>query len=144
LVLQSLYPRPLTQIPGTTLLGTVPVNGDWQPYTYTFTCPPAAAGHRNLVLTNAGYLTSSNNWLLMIIDDVTLSASNVTFTPPTQVSVCNNTPVDLSQYVTPTGGTFSGYGVTGNLFYPQTALAASGGNTNIVVIYTYTDGGGCT
>ena len=49
----------------------------------------------------------------------------------------NTTPVTLTG--SPTGGTFSGNGVSGSTFVPNNATIGS--NT---ITYTYTDGNGCT
>lgn len=51
----------------------------------------------------------------------------------------NSTPIDLTGYVAPSGGSFSGTGVSGTNWVPS--LAAVGSNT---LTYTYTDGNGCT
>lgn len=51
----------------------------------------------------------------------------------------NSTPLDLTGYVSPSGGSFSGTGVSGSSWIPS--LAAVGTNT---LTYTYTDGNGCT
>ncbi|MEI6748394.1 MAG: DUF4082 domain-containing protein, partial [Bacteroidota bacterium] len=50
-------------------------------------------------------------------------------------SVCNDAP-DITLAGTPPGGTFSGIGVTGNLFDPSVGTQT--------ISYTYTDGNGCT
>lgn len=51
--------------------------------------------------------------------------------------VSNSTPVTLTG--APTGGTFSGNGVSGNTFTPSVA-----GNGTQTITYTYTDGNSCT
>ncbi|MEP7169478.1 MAG: BNR-repeat neuraminidase N-terminal domain-containing protein, partial [Bacteroidota bacterium] len=52
-------------------------------------------------------------------------------------SVCA-TAGDITLTGTPTGGTFSGFGMSGNIFNPATL---SGNDT---ILYTYTDSSGCT
>ena len=55
-------------------------------------------------------------------------------------TVCQSTTAPFALTgESPSGGTFSGPGVTGNIFDP--ALANIGVN---VIVYTYTDGNGCT
>ena len=50
----------------------------------------------------------------------------------------NGSPLDLTNYVSPIGGTFTGFGVTGNNFDP-----ASSGAGSFAINYTYTDLNGC-
>ncbi len=55
------------------------------------------------------------------------------------LTVCINwSPITLSAG-NPAGGTYSGPGVTGNTFNPTTA-----GSGNKTIVYSYTDGNGCT
>jgi len=61
----------------------------------------------------------------------------VTFPPPLSPVCSGDPPVSLSG--NPAGGSFSGAGVTGTLFYPQAAGAGSH-----QVSYNYTDPNGCT
>ncbi len=60
-------------------------------------------------------------------------------TLPVLASTCINTPVFALTGGTPAGGTYSGLGVAANNF---TSSVAGAGTHNI--IYTYTDGNGCT
>lgn len=54
-------------------------------------------------------------------------------------SVCSyNAPVSLASYATPTGGTWSGEGVSANTFTPSQALAGTK-----TLTYTYTDANNC-
>ncbi len=62
----------------------------------------------------------------------------VTFNPVGPFLV-TDAPVDLSSSVSPSGGTFSGPGVSGTMFNPSTA----GAGTH-TVSYSYTDGNSCT
>ncbi|MFM2157328.1 MAG: hypothetical protein RL516_2077, partial [Bacteroidota bacterium] len=50
----------------------------------------------------------------------------------------NGSPLDLTNYVSPIGGTFTGWGITGNDFDP-----ASSGVGSFAINYTYTDLNGC-
>ena len=50
----------------------------------------------------------------------------------------NGIPLDLTNYVSPIGGSFTGWGVTGNNFDP-----ASSGAGSFAINYTYTDLNGC-
>lgn len=64
----------------------------------------------------------------------------VAFAPiPGSYCIDNSTPLNLTGYVSPSGGSFSGTGVVSNTFVPS--LGAVGSNT---ITYTYTDGNGCT
>lgn len=66
------------------------------------------------------------------------SPTPVTFSP-SQTSFCvNDPPFDLSSSVTPTGGTFSGPGVSGSMFDPQ----AAGVGTH-TLIYLFVNEYGC-
>ncbi|MGH7598664.1 MAG: laminin B domain-containing protein [bacterium] len=62
---------------------------------------------------------------------------NVIFNPVGPFCI-NATAVDLSSAVSPAGGTFSGPGVSGNMFDP----AAAGTGTHLIT-YSFTDGNGC-
>ncbi len=62
-------------------------------------------------------------------------AANITFNNPAIVDV---TDAAFMLDATPAGGTFSGTGVTGNMFDPNTA-----GVGTHTITYTYTDGFGC-
>ncbi len=58
---------------------------------------------------------------------------------PAELSLCIDDPPSPLTGASPAGGTYSGPGVSGNIFSP--AIAGSGSHT---VLYTYTDGNGCT
>jgi len=62
--------------------------------------------------------------------------TNVTFS--TIPSICFNEPVDLNSYVSHTGGTFSGVGVSGNVFDPSIA-----GRGTYTITYSYNNVLGC-
>lgn len=61
----------------------------------------------------------------------------ISFGLPSDTICSNNGTINLS--ATPTGGTFTGNGVTGTIFDPQ---AFSG--TNVAIVYDYTDGNSCS
>jgi hypothetical protein len=52
--------------------------------------------------------------------------------------LCKNRVIDLTQYVFPTGGEFSGQGVVNGKFYPETV-----GTGEYIVTYSYTNELGC-
>ncbi|MGE0636401.1 MAG: T9SS type A sorting domain-containing protein [Bacteroidia bacterium] len=101
----------------------------------TFVPSSAGVGTHTLTYT----YTNGNNCTSSATRNVTVNALPVvTFTNPGGPYCANqSTPVALSG--SPSGGTFSGNGVSGNSFIP--ANAAVGNN---VLTYTYTDGNGCT
>lgn len=67
---------------------------------------------------------------------VALNEPTALSTPNTIIKLCNTDEVyDLNSYVTPTGGSFSGTGVTGTNFDP---LAAALGNNSVTYTYTNT------
>jgi gliding motility-associated-like protein len=66
----------------------------------------------------------------------TLPSVDFTTIPNTCIDA---TVTDLTSFASPTGGTFSGIGVTGNSFNP--AVAGIGTHT---LTYSFTDGNGCT
>ena len=98
---------------------------------------PSSAGVGTHALTYT--YTNGNNCTSSATRNVTVNALPVvTFTNPGGPYCANqSTPVSLSG--TPSGGTFSGTGVTGNTFIPSNAAVG-----NNVITYTYTDGNSCT
>lgn len=62
-----------------------------------------------------------------------------TVTLPTFPSTCRNTPAFLLSGGIPSGGSYSGPGVSSNIFNPNVA-----GNGTHVIIYSYTDSLGCS
>lgn len=115
-------------------------------FTYTFTPSGPTAGAGGVI----SGLTPSTSYTVIATDNgcdspassafsVDPSTSGVTVVfnvNPDTYCVDNSTPVTLS--ATPTGGTFSGPGVSGNEFTPSQANI--GTNT---LTYTYDDGNGC-
>lgn len=97
------------------------------------TIPSVSAGTYVIKVTSStapsAHLTASS--LLTINETPVVSAGS--YGPVSYGSA----PVTLSGI--PAGGTFSGPGVTGNVFYPAAAGAGSA-----TVTYTYTNGSGCT
>ncbi len=115
---------------GPIVSGMIPANGQ----AATVTVPP--------VVTTAFTVTAtetSGQCDTAIVVNVEVSPS-----PAVQLSGLNNSyeviapPVTLTG--TPSGGTFSGTGVSGNIFDP----GAAGVGGPYVITYTYTDANGCT
>ncbi|MGV6860322.1 MAG: T9SS type A sorting domain-containing protein [Putridiphycobacter sp.] len=70
---------------------------------------------------------------------VTLNAGDaINFTPPTSAICQNMNALTLNNFVTPTGGTWSGTGVFNNKFYPSSVNAGT-----YEVYYTHVNGSGC-
>ncbi|MEI7596245.1 MAG: T9SS type A sorting domain-containing protein [Bacteroidota bacterium] len=112
----------------------VPANGRWNYLTYTFQYNgnPLNA----LLLVFAAYRQPTTTKRFIYIDDVSARPADlsVTFNPPS--SICQNSqPLNLTSYVQPPGGSFSGLGVTGNMFNPNT----SGIGSSSTILYTYTN-----
>src|SRR5690554_4072024 len=109
----------------------------------TFSGPGVSGSNFNPSVAGAG--THAINYEITINGCTASSTENVTVNPPPSVSFSglntsycyDETNVPLTG--SPSGGTFSGPGVTGNVFDPSTA----GAGTHTIV-YTYTDGNGCT
>ncbi|MCS6935268.1 MAG: PQQ-dependent sugar dehydrogenase [Chitinophagales bacterium] len=84
--------------------------------------------------TNADGCTSSKSFTIAVSDTTPLT-SNIT----TQNICYGNPPISLDGYVIPAGGTYSGAGVTNNMFDPTAA-----GLGYSTIKYTYTNNAGCT
>ncbi len=83
--------------------------------------------------------TSAEGCTAIAYSTVTVDMPPVVSFSGLDINYCvSNAPVVLTG--SPAGGTFSGQGVTGNIFMPQTA--GVGGPYNI--IYSYTDNNGCS
>ena len=99
----------------------------------TFNPASAGAGSRTITYTfttDKGCITETTANIL--VNDV----SPLSFTIP--AFICSNaTPITLS--ATPSGGSFSGAGISGNTFDP--AIAGAGVKT---IIYSYTNSNGCS
>lgn len=114
-------------------------------FTYTFTPAGPSAGAGGVI----SGLTPSTSYTVIATDngcdspassafsvDPSTSGVTVVFNVTPSTFCTDATPITLT--ATPTGGTFSGPGVTGNTFDP--AQATIGTNT---LTYTYDDGNGC-
>jgi hypothetical protein len=102
----------------------------------TFVPSSAGAGTHTLTYT----YTNGNNCTNSATRAVTVTALPVvTFAAPAGGPYCANQTAPVLLTGTPSGGTFSGTGVSGNTFIP--ANAAVGNN---ILTYTYTDVNGCT
>lgn len=107
-----------------------PVNGAG---TYQFS--PSQSGWYKVKVSKqqVGCEAMSDSVYVVLNEPTALSTAN------TIIKLCNTSEVyDLNTYVTPTGGSFSGSGVSGTNFDP---VSATLGNNNIT--YTYTNNFGC-
>lgn len=133
---------------GSTTIGGTPAasGGAGGPYTFSWT-PADGLNQTNVANPTASPTTTKiytltvteNSTGLTDTDEVTVTVTSsppVTFNPVGPFCV-NAAPVDLSSAVSPTGGTFSGSGISGNMFNPATA----GAGTHTI---TYNLTGGCT
>tara|TARA_B100000508_G_scaffold140085_2_gene140026 strand:+ start:31911 stop:34721 length:2811 start_codon:yes stop_codon:yes gene_type:complete len=86
----------------------------------------------------ATYTATATNGECVVTDEaiVTVNALPTVTTGADETTCVNYAPIQLTG--TPTGGTFSGTGVTGSEFDPGTA-----GVGTYTITYTYTDGNGC-
>jgi len=133
-----------------TLGGSPTVSGGTSPYTYTWTpstylnnttvsnptCTPTSATPATITYT----VNVSDNGGGTGSDVVTVTINplpTVTLSPFT--SVCISTAPFALSGGSPSGGTYSGPGVSSNTFSPATA----GAGTHVIT-YTYTDGNGCS
>lgn len=87
----------------------------------------ADAGQYTLVV-NIGNCSSTPVSTTVVINP----APSVSFSDPGDYCI-NDAPVDLSAFVTPSGGIFTGNGINGNMFNPA---AAGGGFHNVSYVYT--------
>lgn len=96
--------------------------------------PNLTAGSHTIGYTvGVGACTDTVLHTIMIYDNIIPTIDNL------NVSYCiNNGPVSLA--ATPSGGTWSGTGMAGNIFYPE--VASIGGPYTLT--YTYVNGGVCT
>ena len=89
-------------------------------------------GKYYVVVTDAGYFTG--------MDSVNLTVNSLPVVNfPALPDVCENTMPFTLDMATPSGGTYSGTGVSGTMFDPDAA-----GFGTYMLYYTYTDGNGCT
>ncbi len=124
---------------------TAQAGGGMGPYSYTWTSQPAgfSGSQENVTAT----VTSTTKYIISVTDGFTTAVDSITITanpvPTANFSglgpqYCEDeTPATLSG--SPSGGTFSGTGITGNTFDP----AAAGPGTHSIT-YTYTNTHGCT
>jgi hypothetical protein len=134
---------PIVQNVAPICVNASPVSFVYSPVGGTFSGPgvsgstfnPSVAGvgnHQiiyNVTFTNGcvGYDT-----IVVVVNDL----PQIIFTAPTQ-SCLNGTPITLNSGL-PLGGSYSGNGVTGNVFSPINA-----GIGSQIITYTFTDGNGC-
>lgn len=111
--------------------------------------PYTANGALNITGSSAGsaYYYYLYNWTLTLEGcrsprtpvTVTVGSANIAFNASAYDSVCVETVPFALTGGSPSGGTYSGPGVSGNTFDPQ----AAGAGTHTIT-YTYTDSAGCT
>jgi uncharacterized protein (TIGR02145 family) len=148
---------PLSVCPGTTGV-TISVNPDPTAQEYHFSYNPPQAGvtitqanPADPVITISFSSTATSGFIEVYGTNafcitpgpttqlpVTITPLPVLNFPPFAVTCLNGSAFPLTT-ATPAGGTYSGPGVSGGLFTP-----ASAGIGTHTIIYTYTDGNGCT
>lgn len=119
------------------LIGATPSGGTYSGTGVSgITFDPALAG---LGSTNITYIVSDGNGCSnsVLAPILVIASPTVTMTPLTDV--CAYTPLFALSGGSPTGGVYSGNGVTGNAFDPATA-----GNGSHVISYSFTAVNGCT
>ncbi len=98
---------------------------------------PAAAGAGTHAITYT--FTDANNCTKSAGQNIVVNAlPNVTFNPVGPFLV-TDAPVNLAGAVAPSGGTFSGAGISGTMFNPATAGVGAH-----AITYTFTDGNNCS
>ncbi|PKP48783.1 MAG: hypothetical protein CVT95_04020, partial [Bacteroidetes bacterium HGW-Bacteroidetes-12] len=124
----------------------VPNNNQWNyfsiPFTNSNTFPI-----NYLTIINAAYSTSNptNHSTYVLIDEISIlvDGTQPLFTPPSTLCINQILP-DLSLYVAPSGGVFSGNGVMFNsstgIYSFDPSLAGVGNHS---ITYTYTSSSGC-
>ncbi|MCX6271729.1 MAG: T9SS type A sorting domain-containing protein, partial [Bacteroidetes bacterium] len=96
----------------------------------------AGVGNHVITYTYTNTVTGCTNFATKTITVNALPSVSFAGVLPT---VCPNSPVVTLNTGMPVGGTYSGTGVTGNLFNPFGLVAAT-----YTLTYTYTNGAGCT
>lgn len=125
--------------------GTAPYSYQWLPVGSTSPSNSSnplsiisAPSTFTVIVTDANGCVGSD--MIFVGIDSSLTAPSISFSsiPP----MCDNaTPIALNAYVSPSGGVFSGLGVTGSSFDPSQALSP---DTN-TIFYLYTDpSNGCS
>lgn len=124
----------------------IPADNQWHPFALNFTYS-GPTGYRMLDIINASYLHRTNysgSYLkYLFLDNVSLAPYDSSFfNPPDTLTTCD-TITNLALYAYPSGGTFSGPGVTvGSSTYGfGPSIVGPGLYT---VTYSYTDSFSCT
>lgn len=118
---------------------TVAVSGGTTPYTYSWSTGSTISSAANLASGAYSILVTDKNNCTAAGSVAINDASGPTVTFPTTFSpVCSDASSIALTGGSPTGGSYSGNGVTGGVFNP----AAAGAGTHTIV-YTYSSGG-CT
>jgi gliding motility-associated-like protein len=117
-----------SNIPGSTFTWSTGPSGS------SITVTPPTSTTYTITVTSPAPASCTNTALV----PVTINPlPNVVLTP--FASVCTNTPAFALSNGSPSGGTYSGTGVSGGNFNPATAGAGT-----YTITYTYTDGNSCT
>lgn len=113
---------------------------------YVFTIQSICQG--DSLLFNGNYYSATGNYVFpytsslgcdsVIALDLTVNSLPIVSLALDTTLCENGSPLDLTNYVSPIGGTFTGWGVTGNNFDP-----ASSGAGSFAINYAYTDLNGC-
>ncbi len=121
-----------------TLSGASPTGGIWSGTAVTAgVFDPSAAGLGTHTLTYT--VTNSNSCTGSSTSDITVTPAPTVTLPNMPSAIClSSVPFQLSGG-TPAGGTYSGPGVTANVF--SASVAGAGSHT---ITYTYSDSAGCT
>ena len=101
----------------------------------TFTPSSAGTGTQSITYTYTGGGCTGTSTQTVVVN----SLPSVTFTGLSAMYCLNDAAVNISGMGSPSGGTFSGPGVTGGSFDP-----ASAGPGTATITYTYIDGNGCS
>lgn len=110
--------------------------------TGTYSGPGVTANVFNPSKSGAGihqlkYTINNGGCFIVLTQNITVHPKvNVTFA--TQDDVCYNKTIELSRLVSPSGGTFSGTGITGSIFDPSVT-----GIGSYIIKYSYTSNNGC-
>ena len=121
-----------------TLSGGLPTGGTWSGTGVTAGIfDPSAAGLGTHTLTYT--VTNSSGCIGSTTEDITVTPAPTVNLPNMPTAICTaSAPFPLGGG-TPAGGTYSGPGVTNNIFTASVATAGSH-----VITYTYSDSAGCT
>jgi len=121
---------------------TVTASGGTPPYTYLWDNPQSSTTPAVTGLCKGSHcvtVTDANNIQKTECIDIINYTPHITFIHPPVFFLSNSNPVDLTVFVAPKGGVFSGLAVINPLFYPF--IAGIGTHT---ITYVYADTNTCT